>query len=62
MAATEVPSLTEAVLGPDDFLILMPRERLTQAAAQRLKDLMPAALRGRGLVVEAMDVLIARRP
>lgn len=47
------------VLGPDDFLVLRPREALTPESAYRFAEQIPEKLRGRVLIVDptAFDVV-----
>lgn len=55
------PKFTEAVLGPDDFLLLMPRDSWDEATLAIVQQQIPPALKDRVLVVEHCDAIIARR-
>jgi hypothetical protein len=62
-AATDresLPKFEEIILGPGDFLVLVPRVPITAWQAEKLKVRLPDTLRGRVLVVDGMDVTVAR--
>lgn len=45
-------------VGPDDFLVLMPRGPVSPYLLEQLRDKMPEALRGRVLVVDNIDASV----
>lgn len=55
-----MPKFTEAILGPEDFLILIPKEPLTPEECARINLDMPNRLKGRVIVVERMDLVVGR--
>lgn len=50
----------QVVLGPDDLLVLLPREPMNAQQAERLNRQLPDSLRGRILVADGMNVVVAK--
>lgn len=48
------------VVGPEDTLVLLPRERITSERAAELRAQVPAYLHGRVLIVDGMDAKVLR--
>lgn len=59
-APSVLPQLDEIVLGPDDALVLVPRQDLSDAAADALRRRIPAALQDRVLIAWGFDITVAR--
>lgn len=56
----DLPQFQEVVLGPDDFLVLILRQPITPAKVAELNGRLPAALRGRVVMVDGLHVTVAR--
>lgn len=61
MAVTVPLPITEAVLGPDDYLVIRGLRPLTRDELEQIRARLPEALRGRVLVLDhSLEVTIAR--
>lgn len=52
------PWQAATTIGPDDMLVLVARQPMSMEQAQRIKDTMPAALKGRVVVVDGMEAYV----